>query len=163
MDLMNVVRKIFLNCLAALVIVFALKLSSGSVMTPFAFEWFYSLRLPLVMPPRIVFEVAWGVIYGLIAGAIANVLICYSVSEIPNLVLIFLLQAIFHVGWGFVFFGMQQIEYGFYTIIALTLLVMAMIVETFKVSKFSAFLLLPYLVWMFFASYLNYVIMVINP
>lgn len=143
-------------------IVVGMRVLAGIPMSPASFEWFYGLRLPASMLPRVYFGIAWSIIYSLLAGAIANILMCYHPAEIPTLVGLFFAQVIAHVSWGFVFFGMHKIEYGFYNILALSLLVFFLVIETAKYSKFSALMLLPYLLWISFATYLSYAIMILN-
>lgn len=64
--------------------------------------------------------------------------------------------------WSIVFFGMQQMGWAFVEIVALWISIVATIVLFHRHSKLAAWLLIPYILWVSFASFLNYTIWQMN-
>jgi tryptophan-rich sensory protein len=83
--------------------------------------------------------------------------------EVKVAVSLFIFQLIVNIGWSFFFFGRHSTFYGFLAIILLWALLLCTIVQFFRISFVAALLLIPALVWITFAAFLNYEIMMMNP
>ena len=74
---------------------------------------------------------------------------------------------IFHLGvnafWSIAFFGMHNIFLALAVIIALWAIIAYMTIKFYKVNKLASYLLIPYLVWVSFAGYLNFTLLTLNP
>jgi tryptophan-rich sensory protein len=86
-----------------------------------------------------------------------------SKEEVFVGLLLFILQLGLNVGWSFLFFGLHTPFFAFMCIIALWAFLLCTIIQVFRFSIIGAALLIPYLLWISFAAYLNYAIMVLNP
>ena len=74
----------------------------------------------------------------------------------------FFIQLMLNYLWVFVFFGMQSWLGGFIVIILLDVMILYTILEFYKENKLSAYMMIPYLLWCIFASYLNWQIYLLN-
>ncbi len=123
--------------------------------------WYPVLEKSSLTPPYYVFPIVWSVLYvlvGISAGLLYNV---HDISKRP-LIVLFVLQLLFNVSWTFFFFTMQSPILGFVNILVLMVLAVAYFVGTLWVRRVSAFFFLPYLLWLFFATYLNFYIVIYN-
>lgn len=75
---------------------------------------------------------------------------------------IFGIQLILNVFWSFLFFGLKSPLYGLIGILFLLAAIILTIVFSFKISRYASILLIPYLVWVSFATILNYTILSLN-
>ncbi|CAB4062912.1 TSPO [Lepeophtheirus salmonis] len=81
-------------------------------------------------------------------------------ASIP--LVLYTLQLLLNWSWSPVFFGYQEIAIAFYIIISLCIAIGITMISFFRLSIFAGLLLVPYLVWTSFATYLNYSLMVLN-
>jgi tryptophan-rich sensory protein len=75
---------------------------------------------------------------------------------------LFALQLVLNVAWSWIFFGLHQPGWAFVEIIMLWLAIVATTAAFFRCSKIAGWLLVPYLVWVSFASALNFTIWRMN-
>jgi len=136
----------------------------GSVFTmPAIPEWYASLIKPALAPPSWVFGPVWVSLFALMG--VASFLVWQKgleQSKVKIALSLFIVQLILNVAWSAVFFGLRDPGMAFVEIIILWIAIFAAIVAFAKVSKTAAFLLLPYLAWVSFASYLNFAIWSLN-
>lgn len=118
-------------------------------------EWFNNLNKPLLNPPSSVFTPAWIILYCLMALSLTFFIITKSEYNKTKGYVFFSLQLFLNLIWSPVFFLMQNIGFALFIIVLLDIFVILTVKEFFKVSKISAFLLFPYLLWILFATYLN--------
>jgi tryptophan-rich sensory protein len=115
----------------------------------------------VLTPPDWVFPVVWLILYTLLGIGVA--IVFKSNSEVKNYALILYgTQLVFNFLWPIFFFKGEQFSLSFSWITVLILLVMAMIVLFFKSSHISAYLQIPYLIWLLFAGYLTYIVCILN-
>lgn len=120
-----------------------------------------SLNKPPLSPPGIVFPIVWSVLY-LLMGLAAYFLSNERNRKISSLLKIYWIQLILNALWPLVFWRLQAFELAAVIIIAILLLVVSLTVWAYKINKLSSFLLIPYIIWLFFALYLNLGIAVLN-
>lgn len=125
--------------------------------------WYKSLRKPSWQPPNWLFGPAWTVIFALItaAGVIGWDATPTRTSAIWLLGL-FAVNAMFNVAWSYLFFSRRRPDWALIDIAPLWISIAALIVTLAFLAKIAALLLLPYLLWVSFAGYLNYVIVRLN-
>jgi translocator protein len=126
-------------------------------------SWYYSLKQPDWAPPDYMFGIIWTAIFAMIA--VAGVLAWEKAptrreSEIS--LGLFALNGFLNLGWSFLFFRMERPDIAFYELIALWLSVLVLIVFCGRFSKWSAALLLPYIIWVTIAGLLNYQVVQLN-
>ena len=76
--------------------------------------------------------------------------------------IIFGIQLILNASWSFLFFGLKSPLYGLIDILFLDVAVAITIMFAYRVSKYSAILLAPYMAWITFATLLNFEIVLLN-
>jgi len=75
---------------------------------------------------------------------------------------LFALNGFLNLGWSFLFFRLQRPDLAFYELLSLWLSILILILFCGRFSKWSAFLLVPYLVWVTIAGTLNYQVVQLN-
>jgi tryptophan-rich sensory protein len=127
-------------------------------------EIFYeSLNLPEITPPHHYFRFTWYGIYGLQWLSFYLILTApLTTEQFKEANALFALQLFLMVLWTFSFFFMEQLIASAVVIVVLDMVV-AMMLHTFLFINVWAFLLLlPYLFWLWFATYLNVFIVFLN-
>lgn len=128
----------------------------GSVATiPKIATWYASLNKPSFTPPNYVFPAAWNILYALMAISLWRLWQAPKDKMRKRAITLFLLQLLVNLAWSWIFFGAESIRGALSTILALDVLVAATIVTAWKVDRFAAGLLLPYLLWIGYATALN--------
>lgn len=137
---------------------------AGSLFTPEPGSWYYTtLRKPSWNPPDWLFPPVWTVLFILMGVALSLVLEAgIEKKAVRQGVGLFSLQLVLNLGWSAFFFGMRSPLTGFVEILILWVAILATIVAFSKVSRLSAVLMIPYLLWVSFASYLNFTIVQLN-
>ncbi|MEI8185713.1 MAG: TspO/MBR family protein [Chlorobiaceae bacterium] len=138
---------------------------AGSTFTPQpGSEWYYTiLHKPSWNPPDWLFPPAWSLLF-LLMG-IALYLVVQQRSEKINIqpaLVLFGLQLLLNLGWSAAFFGLHSPSKALAVIVLLWLAIVLTIVKFKAVSPTAAYLLIPYLLWVSFASYLNFTIWQMN-
>ena len=148
-------KKLIINILIPVLLgAFVGLLTSGSTN-------YSELVKPSFAPPPIVFPIVWTILY--ILMGISSYLIDSSLNTNKTKAKqIYIIQLIFNLLWSFLFFTFKLYLLSFLWIIILIILVIIMIVEFFKISKISAYLQIPYLLWLVLASALNFSIYILN-
>lgn len=116
---------------------------------------------PDFAPPSILFPIVWTILYTLMG--ISSYIISSSNSYFKNDALfIYYLQLLVNLLWSFIFFKFNWYFISFIWILFLIYLVYLMIRKFYSISKISAYLQIPYLLWLVFASVLNLSIFILN-
>lgn len=124
-------------------------------------DTYKSLNKPPLSPPGIIFPIVWTILY--ILSGISIYRIMMSSNEHKNEAkLIYFIQLIVNACWTPIFFYFQEYFLAFLWIIMLILLVVTMLLIFFKIDKISAYLNIPYLIWLLFACYLNFGVYILN-
>ena len=132
--------------------------------TPAISTWYAGLQKPDINPPPWVFAPVWTVLY--ILMGISLYLIGQSGlknKEVKLGLVLFIFQLAVNIGWSFFFFGLHSTFYGFLAIVLLWAVLLCTILQVWRFSIPAAMLLMPYFVWVSFAGYLNYAILILNP
>lgn len=124
--------------------------------------WYQTLVKPAFTPSPSYFQIAWSILY--ILMGIAFVIILYKPpSKVRSYAInLFLIQLIFNLLWSYIFFDLQSIEYALVDLGLLLILLVITIFYYFKLSKISGILLIPYLLQVIFAMYLNIGLLLLN-
>ena len=123
--------------------------------------WYQNLTKPFLAPPNWLFGVVWPLLYVMIFVS----LIFYIKGKAYNKgsgYLFFILQLLLNFLWSPVFFIMQNITAALVVVILMDLFLILTIRKFYTVSKIAAYLLIPYLIWIIFATYLNAGYLVLN-
>ena len=130
----------------------------GSIFTVSAIPtWYATLAKPALNPPNWVFAPVWNTLFVLMG--LAAFLVWkkgLDKKEVKVALIIFLGQLILNSLWSIIFFGWHNPGAAFLEIIILWLAILATIITFYKVSRAAAYLLIPYILWVSFAGYLNF-------
>ncbi|NTV16163.1 MAG: tryptophan-rich sensory protein [Chlorobiaceae bacterium] len=138
---------------------------AGSTFTPLpGSEWYYSvLNKPSWNPPDWLFPPAWSLLFLLMGIALYLVVQQRSgKTKIQGALFIFGIQLLLNLGWSAAFFGFHSPLLALVVIVLLWLAIVLTIVKFKAVSPLSGYLLVPYLLWVTFASVLNFTIWQLN-
>lgn len=124
--------------------------------------WFAALEKPAVYPPGWLFGVAWTVLYALMGLALAMILAARGARGRGLATAVFVVQLVLNLAWSPVFFGAHSISGALWLILALDAAAVITVVLFWRIRQFAGILLLPYLVWLAFATYLTWDIHRIN-
>lgn len=125
--------------------------------------WYTTLNKPSFNPPNWIFGPVWTILF-LLMG-IALFLVWQKgihKKEVKIAITIFGIQLVLNTLWSILFFGLQSPQYALVEIVFLWIAIVATIITFYKVSKCAAALLLPYILWVSFAAYLNYTLGMLN-
>lgn len=125
--------------------------------------WFDALVKPALMPPGSVFGMAWTVLYILLGLSIALVITARGAPGRGIAVTLFLVQLVLNFAWSPLFFGAHEVTLAFYLLLAILFLSTASALLFWRIRAVAALLLLPYLAWLCFATYLSFEIDRLNP
>lgn len=151
--------KIVVCIILCMVLGFASGLSSGSSIQ----NWYSTLNKPFFNPPNWIFGPVWTVLYimmGISVGRIWHKLSNSAQSKTP--IILFIIQFFLNLLWTFLFFVFQSPLLGLIDIVLLLFLLVLTIISFKKIDKLSAYLLIPYLLWVSFATLLNASILYLN-
>lgn len=123
--------------------------------------WYPTLVKPVLTPPDVAFPIAWGIIY-LCMGLSIGLAWGKTWARKLKLSTLFVIQLVLNFLWSFTFFYLQNPLLGLVNIIALDIVVIWYTVSAWYVRKISAWLFLPYILWLIFATYLNAYIAIYN-
>lgn len=120
--------------------------------------WYAVLQRPPLTPPSWIFGPVWTVLYALMG--IAAFLVWKKQREQPNggtktALYVFLIQLLLNAIWTPLFFGLQNLALALGTIFLLWIMILLTIVAFQRISRIGAYLLIPYVLWVTFAMYLN--------
>lgn len=136
----------------------------GSVFTsPAIPTWYASLARPSFNPPNGVFAPVWTTLFILMGMALYLVWQQgFGKKEVKKALTIFGVQLVLNILWSILFFGLRNPSLALVDIVLLWVLILATMLSFAKISKPAAWLLIPYLAWVSFASILNFAIWKLN-
>ena len=124
---------------------------------------FDTLIKPPLSPPGWLFPVVWTILY--ILMGIASYLVLTSGKSEENIrrtLILYGIQLTFNFLWPIFFFSLSAYLFAFIWLVALWLLILAITVSFYRISDIAGYLMIPYLVWVTFAGYLNLGIYLLN-
>jgi len=127
----------------------------------FKTEWYYNLIKPAFAPPDLVFRPVWIILYITIFIS----LFLYIKAPYKNKsfgYILFFTQLLLNLMWTPIFFIMHNIAYALFIIVLLDIFVLLTIKSFYKINKYSGLLLIPYFIWILFATYLNMGYLILN-
>ena len=132
--------------------------TAGSVTS----DWFFQLKKPSWNPPNWIFGPVWSALYFMMAFA-AWLVWKHSGGARARVALgWFAFHLLLNIGWSVLFFGQRQIGWAVVEIGFLWLAIVITMALFYRHSRFATAILVPYLLWVSFASFLNYTIWTLN-
>lgn len=133
----------------------------SALLTMGSMDIYKYLDKPPLAPPSIVFPIVWTILF--ILMGISSYLIYESNDENKSkALLIYGIQLVVNFIWPIFFFILNYRLIALFVIITLLILIIVMIVKFYKINKLAAYLQIPYLIWVIFATYLNLGFYILN-
>jgi tryptophan-rich sensory protein len=131
--------------------------------TPAISGWYVFLNKPFFTPPNWLFGPVWTLLY-LLMGISAYLIhsLGFEKIKIKKALYLFAAQLILNTLWSFVFFGFKLPFLAYIVIIILWIFIVLTIKNFLKLSKLAGYLMIPYLIWVTYASFLNLAIFLLN-
>lgn len=148
-----------------LIISIAIPLGVGAAsafLTMDSMQTFSSLNQPPLSPPAWLFPVVWSILYVLMGIA------SYIVSESDKparsgtALTVYGAQLFFNFFWSIIFFNLEAYLFAFIWLLILWVLIIINAVLFYRISKPAGILMIPYILWVTFAAYLNFAIFLLN-
>jgi tryptophan-rich sensory protein len=137
-------------------------LGAGGALTEVG-DWYRDLRKPSWNPPNWLFGPAWTLILGLAGWSVVLAWRHAPDAAAHTIVIVlFSLNAVFHFLWSPLFFKLKRPDWALFEVPFLWLSILAPMIAVAPFSPLSSWLLLPYLLWVAFAAFLNLVIVRLN-
>lgn len=124
--------------------------------------WYRTIAKPSWNPPDSVFGPVWTTLYLMMGFSAWLVWIRAARGQAALPMGMFAVQLLLNTAWSFIFFGMHQMGWAFVEIVILWAAIIATMLVFTRVSRLAAALLVPYLLWVSFASVLNLTIWRLN-
>ena len=135
----------------------------SSLISMFGRENFENAVKPPLNPPQWLFPIVWTILFVLMGVSSYLIYISNSEDEEKNKALtVYAVQLLVNFFWPIIFFNLSAYLFASIWILLLLGLIIAMIISFHKINKTAAFLQLPYLIWVMFATYLTIAITILN-
>lgn len=148
----------------SLLINIAIPLAVGglsALLTMNSMEQYKGLNTPPLSPPGWIFPIVWTVLF--ILMGIASYIIYESDSEFKTRALIvYAVQLLLNFSWSIIFFNADKYWVSVAIIVALIIMILITIAFFASINKKATLLLVPYILWVLFATYLNIYIAILN-
>lgn len=118
-------------------------------------EWYESIK-PSITPPGWIFPIVWNTLFFLIALSLYFAWQSANNKQKRNVAVVFGINFILNIFWSYLYFYLRRPPLAFIEIFFLLISIVSMIVVTWKIDKKSSYLLIPYLLWVSFATVLNF-------
>lgn len=152
----NIQRKNLITCLAIPLAVGSL----SALLTRNSMETFHTLLKPALTPPGWLFPVVWTILY-LLMG-IASYLVITSGKPDDQALMVYGIQLAFNFFWSIIFFNLKLYFFALVWLVLLWMLILKTILLFYQITKPAGYLMVPYLLWVSFAGYLNLCIYLLN-
>ena len=133
----------------------------GSTITDLG-PWYKSLLQPSWSPPDWAFPVGWTTIYVLTTIAGITAWRHAQGRHRERIIQLFAFNGFLNIGWSLLFFGLRRPDWALFETVAFWLSIVALIVVAARTSTLARVLLLPYLVWVTYASAINLAVVQLN-
>lgn len=143
----------------------AISLAVGSLsalFTTMGMDDYRFAQKPALTPPEIVFPIVWTILYTLMGISAARIWIASQDKGSNGGLMLYTIQLVVNFFWSVIFFTLQAYGFAFFWLLFLCLLVLLMIISFSKTDKLAAYLQIPYLLWLIFAGYLNFMVWMLN-
>ena len=134
----------------------------SALLTNMGMDQYRLAEKPALTPPEIVFPIVWSILFVLMGISAARVWIASEERQRNGGLLLYLIQLVVNFFWSVIFFNFQAYGFAFFWLLFLWLLVLLMIISFSKTDKIAAYLQIPYLLWLTFAAYLNFMVWMLN-
>ena len=154
--------KLIITLIICLLIPLAIGGISGFATATSITDWYVTLNKPSFNPPNYLFAPVWTTLYTLMGISLFIIWKSPTGRIRNNALVIFAVQITLNFFWSFLFFKFNQTELALVEIMMLWISILLMIIFYKRIRKLAAFLQIPYLLWVSFATILNAAIWILN-
>lgn len=157
-----------MNKIKPYVVSILIALATGGIsalLTRNSMDIYSEIITPPLSPPAILFPIVWTVLYtlmGISAAMIYNTESVSMPSDKQKALFTYALSLFVNFTWSIIFFNKRAFLFAFIWILLLLFLIIKTIVEYYKINRTAAYLQIPYLLWVSFATYLTFAIWYLN-
>jgi len=134
----------------------------GSLTKPEISTWYSTLNRSILTPPNYIFPIAWTILYGIIGSCGWLIWSTPSFRQLIFIKKLYVIQLILNWSWTPLFFYYHLTVLSLLILVFMDVLVGIIILLTYQKIKKISMLMIPYLLWIIFASYLNFYIVCYN-
>ena len=135
---------------------------ASALFTRESMQSFGELEQPPLSPPGWLFPVVWSILYVLM-GIASYLVVTAEKTYLTNIALfVYGIQLVFNFFWSIIFFNLEMYLTAFIWLIILWVLILITTLLFYRIRKPAGYLMIPYLLWVTFAGYLNYAIYLLN-
>lgn len=129
--------------------------------------WYASINLPSLVPPSFVFPIVWNILFILMIISFYIILNTYKKNKSfidlrKSAINFFIIQLILNVLWVILFFELNLLFISLIEIVILEVFIILTINKFSYINKTASRLLIPYVLWIFFAMILNFLVFLLN-
>jgi tryptophan-rich sensory protein len=137
--------------------------SLGSLVTmPAIPTWYAFLKKPPLNPPNWIFAPVWTTLYIMMGVAVWLITLLKKSFRRNKALVFFGIQLILNFGWSYIFFGKQLLLFAFLEVILLWLVILITLIKFYRLKPAAGLLLIPYILWVSFATYLTGAVWYLN-
>lgn len=134
----------------------------AGLLTTLGMEKYSAVEKPALTPPEIVFPIVWTILYALMAVSAARVWLTEESEEKDKGLKLYVVQLGMNFLWSILFFNFQAYGLSFFWLLGLLLVIVLMTLTFYKSDRIAAYLQIPYILWVSFAGYLNFMVWLLN-
>jgi benzodiazapine receptor len=139
----------------------------GSLFSMNSKDVYLSLNLPSFAPPANTFGIVWTLLFIIMGIAFYRVWMYYTSDNkqkdiVKDALIYFIVQLIFNVLWSILFFGLDLKTAALFDIVILLFYIIVTTIKFYKIDKIAAYMMIPYILWVAFATILNMSIIFLN-
>ena len=150
----------FLSFILFLIFTYSASFIGGLATISFKEPWYSQLVKSNFNPPDWIFAPVWTTLYLMMTFAIW--LYWHSKNRDMYTIYIYFIHILFNTTWSIVFFAFHNIPLALINLIILISLIIILILRFKRVNYVSAYLMIPYLLWSFYALFLNFNLLILN-
>lgn len=134
----------------------------AGLLTTLGMEKYSAVEKPALTPPEIVFPIVWTILYALMAVSAARVWLTEESEEKDKGLKLYVVQLGMNFLWSILFFNFQAYGFSFFWLLGLLSVIVLMTLTFYKSDRIAAYLQIPYILWVSFAGYLNFMVWLFN-
>lgn len=155
---MKMQNKNLFSLIIWIIVLIAIGALIGSLTKPEISTWYSELNRSTLTPANYVFPIAWTILYGMLGVCGWLIWRESSYTKAPLIKILYVTQLILNWSWTPLFFHYHLTGFSLVVLGLMDILVCSLIFLAYRKTKVVSLLMIPYLLWILFASYLNFYI-----
>ncbi len=154
---MQITKSFIFKAFILVIICEIIGFTSGIATAEGVTNWFQTIEKPFFNPPSWLFAPVWTILYALM-GISAALVWQQGIEkkEVKQALILFGIQLVLNFFWSFIFFKYHLLLFAFIEIITLLTFIILTTIHFYKIHKTAGLLMIPYILWVSFASVLNF-------